>query len=232
MKTIEMPLINVRDVVFYPGMEQSLYIGREFTIKAIQHALKHNKGRIVAITQKDMENAKPLRKSDMFSVGMICKVEQSVMTSDGVMKAHLKAEQRVSIGKVLEKDDVRYVSGKIIPANSKAGKLTAPEKREILELLVKWNPSLALDDEDTRLSELKKETKLEPFMNAVFGVMHSRSVIARRNLKTIGVQTKKLPAAKLKAFNLGIKKRQSLLEENNHKRQIRLVKEILRAELY
>jgi len=232
MKVIEMPLINVRDVVFYPGMEQSLFIGRDFTIKAIQRALKHHKGRIIAITQKDMENAKPLRKSDMFSVGTVCKIEQSMMTSDGVMKAHLKAEQRVSIGRVLEKDDVRYASGKILQANSKSGKLAIPEKREILELLVKWNPGLALDDEDTRLFELKKETKLEPFLNAVFGIVHSSSAIARRYLKTIGTQTKKHPPAKLKAFNLGIKKRQFLLEENDRKRQIKLVKEILSAELF
>lgn len=231
MKTIEMPFINVRDIVFYPGMEQSLFIGRDFTIKAIQHALKHNKGRVVAITQKNVENINPLRKSDMFSVGTICKIQQSVMTSDGVMKAHLKAEQRVTIGKVLERNNVRHVSGKVLAANSRTAKLGAVEKREVLELLVKWNPSLALDDEDTRLSELKKETDLESFLNVVFGIMHSRSAIARRNPKTIGTKTKKLPPAKLKAFNLGIRKRQVLLEENNHGRQIKLVKEILRAEL-
>lgn len=230
MKTIEMPLINVRDIVIYPGMEQSLIIGREFTIKAIQHALKHNRGRIVAVTQKNMENAKPNGKSDIYSVGTICKIEKSILMSDGVMTALLKAEKRVSISKVSEKNEVRHISGSLIKDSAKQRALDPMEKREILELLIRWNPSIALDDDDGRLANLKKETKLDAFLEAVFGLICHRKSAKARDLKKIGTQTPKLSRAELKSRNLGLKKRQVLLEEGNSQRQLKLVKEILKAE--
>lgn len=38
-KAIELPFINIRDLVIFPGMRQGLYIGRTQTINAIQACL-------------------------------------------------------------------------------------------------------------------------------------------------------------------------------------------------
>jgi ATP-dependent Lon protease len=228
---IEMPFINVRDMVIYPGMEQSLLIGREFTIKAIQHAVKHNKGRIVAITQKALENANPKKKSDMFSVGTICKVEQSVLMSDGAMKALLKAEKRVTIRKVLEKESVRFIEGNAIQDSTKQTRLDPVKKREVLELLLRWNPAIALDNENERFERLKKEGKTQAFLQQILALICHRKQAIRRDPKTIGTKVPKPSLKELKSHNLALKKRQALLEENNSERQFKMIREILLAEI-
>jgi ATP-dependent Lon protease len=228
---IEMPLMNVRGMVFYPGMETSLFIGREFTIKAIQHALKHNGAKILVTTQKNSDKASPLLRSDMFSVGTVCRIEKSILTSDGAMMALLRAERRMKITKLSEKANVRHASGALLTEPAKKGKIETTDKRDLLELLVRWNPALALDDEDTRLRELKGTRALEAFLKLTLGIMCHHKPVAARNKKAMGLPTRKLPASELKLLNLSLKRRQAILEENNPKRQLQMIKSILREEM-
>ena len=228
MKTIEMPFINIRDLVIYPDMEQSLFIGRKASLEAIAYAIRHNKSRIVAITQKVIEKEKPLGKSDMHSVGVICKIKKSIMMSDGAMKVHLHAEQRMAIGKIFHREGVRIALGTVMFASGKDQKLDTQMKREMLELLVRWDPSVALDDEEIRLKELKKEERLKPFLKNLLPLVSHRKPPKG---KSKSHDASKLSPRLLKAYNMSYRKRQKVLEEGNCVRQLAMVKEILQDEI-
>ncbi|MEK7823342.1 MAG: LON peptidase substrate-binding domain-containing protein, partial [Nitrospirota bacterium] len=48
-----LPILPVRDIVIFPYMILPLFVGREVSIKAIEHALASNK-MVLLITQKDV----------------------------------------------------------------------------------------------------------------------------------------------------------------------------------
>ncbi len=228
MKTkIELPLMNVRDVVLFPDAYQQLIVGRRFTIDSIQKAKQAHQGRIIVITQKAVQKVSPLSKSDMYSVGTVCRIEKSVMLSDGTMKVLLQGERTVSVGLVLEKDGVRFALGTFGRAKASGKKLSRDVKRQVLSLLLKWNPALALDDDEERFDTLKKETELTGFVSTVSGLIsHPRpdGLFKGLNLKA--------SPKKLGQVNLRIKKRQCLLEESSAGKRLLLIREILSEEIH
>ena len=241
-KPVELPFMNVRDIVLFPEAYQQLYIGRTFTIEAIKSALKSktkaHRGKIIVITQKAVQKEKPLSKADMFSVGTICQIENSVMLSDGTMKVLLRGEQVLLIKSITDHDGVRLARGTPFATRSLKQKLPDSEKREVLGLLLRWNPEIAIDDDEERFDLLKKETKLSDFISTISGLIsflrpEEKKNVAALKKRHIGVGSLAYASCKkLKTVNGRIKKRQLLLEEVSQSKQLRLIKEILNEEIH
>ena len=53
------PVLPVRDIVVFPYMIIPLFVGREISIKAIEHALSSNR-MILLLTQKDLSIENPV----------------------------------------------------------------------------------------------------------------------------------------------------------------------------
>src|SRR4051812_20991376 len=79
-----LPFINIRDLVVFPGMEVSLIIGREVSVKAIEHALKASDRHLVVISQKRAEQNDRVGLPDMYPVGTVCRIEKSVRMDDAM----------------------------------------------------------------------------------------------------------------------------------------------------
>lgn len=235
MKKIELPFINLRDVVVYPNASQGLYIGRQFTIDAIQHAVERTRGRLAVFTQKKSEKMKPFSKSDMFLTGTICRVENKILMSDGQMKALLTGEVTIEADRFFENKGVRFVQGREGRPASKIQVLEEKERQDLLRLLLMWNPDIALDEEGMRLSSLKSEERPTHFLSLVRGLICGLGIQYKKSdipaLKKRGYKMKRYPKVKVIKMNDRIKKRQALLEENSEKRQLVLIRELLREEL-
>jgi ATP-dependent Lon protease len=92
-KTERLPMIPIRDVVVFPHMMIPFVIGRASSIRALEFAHEGSK-RVFLATQIDASIDEPKAK-DIFSVGTVANIVQSVKLSDGNIKVLVEGVQRV-----------------------------------------------------------------------------------------------------------------------------------------
>ena len=79
-----LPVLPVRDIVVFPYMILPLFVGREISIKAIEHSLSGNK-MVLLLTQKDLNIENPTPE-DLYSVGTVALVMRMLKLPDGRVK--------------------------------------------------------------------------------------------------------------------------------------------------
>jgi ATP-dependent Lon protease len=79
-----LPLLPVRDVVIYPSMVMPLAIGREKSIHALDESMATQR-LIFIVAQKKVQVDDP-QQSDIYSVGTVSEILQTVKMPDGTVK--------------------------------------------------------------------------------------------------------------------------------------------------
>ena len=105
-----LPLVPLRDMVLFPYITTSVFVGREKSIKALSEAMAADK-RIFLTTQKDPEVLKP-NIQDIFQVGTEAKITQLLRLPDGTVKVLVEGCERGKIVKLIDEDGflaVEYV---------------------------------------------------------------------------------------------------------------------------
>jgi len=101
-----LPVLPVRDIVVFPYMIIPLFVGRELSIKAIDHALNTNR-LVMLVSQKDLgiENPNP---EDLYSVGTICMIMRMLKLPDGRVKILVQGLTKARVTGI-EKDESFFV---------------------------------------------------------------------------------------------------------------------------
>ncbi len=86
-------MIPIRDVVVFPHMMIPFVIGRPTSVSALEFALEGSK-RVFLATQMDASVDEP-KASDIYAVGTVANIVQSVKLSDGNIKVLVEGIQRV-----------------------------------------------------------------------------------------------------------------------------------------
>jgi len=94
--TRRLPMMPIRDVVIFPHMMTPFVVGRESSVRALEEALAGDK-KIFLATQHDASVDEP-RPDEIFSVGTMANIVQSLKQSDGNIKVLVEGVER---GKVL-----------------------------------------------------------------------------------------------------------------------------------
>lgn len=103
----EMPLLPLREMVFFPGVTLPVVISRTRGKNSL-HKVMETDRRIVAATQKSgTETADP---EDFFDCGTIAHVVQLMKMPDGSLRIMLEGQERVSISAVRLVDDMLRAS--------------------------------------------------------------------------------------------------------------------------
>ncbi len=116
-----LPLVPLRDMVLFPSITTSVFVGRDKSIKALSHAMAADK-KIFLTSQKDPEILKP-DINDIFQVGTEAKIIQLLKLPDGTVKALLEGCQRGKIIKLSEGDGylgVDYIDLSEVPLPEKS----------------------------------------------------------------------------------------------------------------
>lgn len=113
-KTRIYPLLPVRDIVIFPYMLVPLAVGRRRSLNAIERAMEGDH-RIIVASQKNIYEENP-DGEDIYSVGVIGSVIQSLNLPDGSSRILVEGERRVRIKKFLRKDDYYEVEFEYPPA--------------------------------------------------------------------------------------------------------------------
>ncbi|RLA91469.1 MAG: endopeptidase La, partial [Deltaproteobacteria bacterium] len=108
----EYPLLPLRDIVIFPNMVAPLFVGREKSIKALEHAMGEGKTIFLA-TQKKAKTDNPTEK-DIFRMGAVATILQLLRLPDGTVKALVEGKKRGKIAQFLSNDDFFMVQVKSI----------------------------------------------------------------------------------------------------------------------
>ena len=94
------PIIPLRDVVIFPGIVTTLFVGRSKSVEALNAATNSNK-KIVLVAQRDAANEDP-GFSDIYEYGSVSNILQLIKLPDGTMKVLVEGNKRCKIKKITE----------------------------------------------------------------------------------------------------------------------------------
>lgn len=108
------PVLPLRDVVVYPNMVMPLFVGRERSIRALQHAMSDDK-RVVLVAQRkpDIDDPQP---ESLYDVGTLASVLQMLKLPDGTIKVLVEGSDRVALSEMRDVDG-HYQCGTTILAD-------------------------------------------------------------------------------------------------------------------
>ena len=99
----EMPIITLRDNIFFPGTVSPITIGRKHSIKTLRRVEKSD-GMVALLTQKVPDVDNPLT-DDLYPIGVAAKLVHSMKMPDGNYSALFQAYNRIQI------QELRLVGG-------------------------------------------------------------------------------------------------------------------------
>ena len=97
---MQLPLVPLRDVVIFPGVVTSLFVGRDKSIKSLQTAMESDKS-VMLVAQKNSSQENPKAK-DLYEVGSVSTILQLIKLPDGTYKVLVEGIKRAKILSVAE----------------------------------------------------------------------------------------------------------------------------------
>ncbi|MGQ9688471.1 MAG: endopeptidase La [Desulfobaccales bacterium] len=89
------PLLPLRDIVVFPSMVVPLFIGREKSIAALEHAMGQEKY-ILLCTQKDARRDEP-KEGEIHRLGTLASILQMLRLPDGTVKVLVEGKYRAKV---------------------------------------------------------------------------------------------------------------------------------------
>src|ERR1700749_372147 len=98
----KLPMMPIREMVIFPHMMTPFVVGRESSVRALEEALNHDR-RIFLATQHDASVDEPTA-DDIYSVGVIGNIVQSVRMPDGNIKVLVEGVERARATEINDDD--------------------------------------------------------------------------------------------------------------------------------
>ena len=131
-----LPMMPIRDVVIFPHMMTPFVVGRESSVRALEEALAGDK-KIFLATQHDASVDEP-RPEDIFQVGTIANIVQSVRMPDGNIKVLVEGVERGKILSVAEEDGFFRATVRVFPPRAEAGTALESQVQRVTSLFEQY----------------------------------------------------------------------------------------------
>ena len=144
---VELPVLPLRGLIVFPEMILHFDVGRKRSKAAIDAAMLNNQ-EIFITAQKDPSVNRP-KESDIFKVGVICKITQLVDQPDDIVRVTIQGKSRAVIKEITSDKVCLFAKIQELPNSKSEG--TIREKalvravKNILEKYVAVNPSFSAD---------------------------------------------------------------------------------------
>ncbi|RUM62323.1 MAG: endopeptidase La [Persephonella sp.] len=106
----ELPVLPLRDLVIYPHMVFPIFVGRDFSLKAVNEAMNNYNRYIFLVLQKDKDIEKP-SKEDIYEIGTVATILRSMNLEDNRVKILVQGVKRARLKDFREENG--YFKGKI-----------------------------------------------------------------------------------------------------------------------
>jgi ATP-dependent Lon protease len=135
-ETRRLPMMPIRDVVIFPYMMTPFVVGRESSVRALEDAQAGGK-QIFLATQHDASIDEP-RPEDIYQVGTIANVVQSVRMPDGNIKVLVEGVERAKIVSVSEEDGYYRVLVRTAPVKAPIESVLEPLTTRVTSLFEQY----------------------------------------------------------------------------------------------
>jgi ATP-dependent Lon protease len=99
----ELPAMPLRDLVVFPTMVVPLFVGRDFSVRAIESALKRD--RLILLVLQKEKNVEEPDKEGIYSMGVIAHIIRATPLEDGKLKILVQGIKRAHIKDYYKKED-------------------------------------------------------------------------------------------------------------------------------
>jgi ATP-dependent Lon protease len=99
----ELPAMPLRDLVVFPAMVVPLFVGREFSVRAIESALKRD--RLILLVLQKEKNVEEPDKEGIYSMGVIAHIIRATPLEEGKLKILVQGIKRAHIKDYYKKED-------------------------------------------------------------------------------------------------------------------------------
>src|SRR4051812_21480683 len=143
-ETVELPLLPLRDMVIFPHMVTSLFVGREKSLKAIEAAMADDRV-IVAVAQRNPEDEE-IGPNDLYEMGVELVIGRSLKMPDGTNSLLVQGQRRVRVLRYLRTEPFVLVEGEPIEDSDEKAPGTEALMRAVLALfekIVKFSRNLS-----------------------------------------------------------------------------------------
>ncbi|MEG1502064.1 MAG: endopeptidase La [Synergistaceae bacterium] len=96
------PLVTLKDIVIFPGVVAPIYISKSYLVKAIDYAYTKDKG--IFVTEQIQNKSKMPTINDVYPMGTICKVIQTLYLPDGTLKVIIEGLSRAKCIELIDGD--------------------------------------------------------------------------------------------------------------------------------
>jgi ATP-dependent Lon protease len=134
-ETRKLPMMPIREMVIFPFMMTPFIVGRESSVRALEEALNGDR-RIFLATQHDASIDEP-KADDVYSVGTIGNIVQSVKMPDGNIKVLVEGLERAKSIEVNDSDGF-FVATVRIPKTAPAGPQTEQLMQKVTGLFEQY----------------------------------------------------------------------------------------------
>jgi len=132
----QLPLLPLRDVVVYPHMVLPLFVGRERSIEALEHAMLDNK-QVLLVAQRNASDDQP-GADDLYQVGTVSNILQLLKLPDGTIKVLVEGSYRAAVLAIDEEDAFAVASVREVESESLSDKDAASLVRKTVEQFEKY----------------------------------------------------------------------------------------------
>lgn len=92
-----LPLLTLRDVIIFPGTIAPIFIGREKSLNALLAAKKIEDGQHILLTTQKKQDIEEPKANDLFRIGVLAKIIQTVKLPNTNAKILVEAVSRVKL---------------------------------------------------------------------------------------------------------------------------------------
>jgi uncharacterized protein len=111
------PVIAMRDLVLFPQMTLSIFVGRDFTRRGVEFAIAGDRRVLVVAQRRDVDND-PNTLESLYPVGVTASVINRQTQVDGVLKVSLSGLQRTAIVRLTNDE---FLAAEIAPIQEERG---------------------------------------------------------------------------------------------------------------
>lgn len=129
----ELPILPIRDNVYFPQMLAPVLVGRERSLKATETALETHK-QMLMVAQRDIGVEEP-EQQDLYSVGIVAEVVQVLQVPDGTLRVVFRGLERARLVEVTQTEPFLTARIEVLPVRE-------PRMKTDLEALMRMAVSL------------------------------------------------------------------------------------------
>lgn len=157
-----MSVLPLRDIVVFPQMVVPLFVGREKSLSALRNVTSSEKANkeLLLVAQRDAGIEDP-SSDDLFDVGTVARVVQSLKLPDGTFKVLVEGIRRVRVTQYKEDEQI-FAEVEDIPQDKISQRTFEPLRRIILTAFTEYqkNNKRITNDQLNRISSLTDPEQL------------------------------------------------------------------------